>query len=238
MKSIIFCVIALCAFVSLPSCKKKVEETPIKTGTVTDVDGNVYKTVLLDGKWWMAENLKVSRFNDGTALNYIPIFSADTSWSNATSPSFTFLNDSVYGCLYNQAAVQSIKKLAPDGWHVATDEDWKDLELFLGMANEEVEALAWRGSDEAEDLLPAYSEGWPTNSVPFGNDKYQMRVLPAGCKLFNGISSINANMAFFWTSTAKGTEEACYRYFDAKKKTIFRQYAHEQYGMSVRCVKD
>jgi uncharacterized protein (TIGR02145 family) len=222
---------------ALSSCKKETQEAPIQTGTVKDIEGNVYKTVLLGGKWWMAENLKVTKFNDGTEIKYIPIFSSDTLWANCTDPCFTFLNDSIYGCLYNQSAIQGDKKLAPSGWHVATDEDWKDLERFIGMSNDEVGAFAWRGTDEAEDLLPNYSEGWPTNSVPFGNDRYQMKILPAGCKTFNGIASVNANMAFFWTSTLNGSE-AWYRYFDAKKKSIFRQLAHVQYGMSVRCVKD
>ncbi len=230
------CITFLVVLVS--SCKKEEKVEPLQTGSVTDLDGNTYKTVFLGGKWWMAENLKVSKFNDGTPLNYVPIFQSDTAWSNATNPSFTYLNDSIFGCLYNQAAIQSIKKLAPSGWHVATDQDWKDLEQFIGMDKQEVEDLAWRGTDEAELLLPAYSEGWPTNAVPFGNDKYQMKILPAGCKLFNGISAVNeANTAFFWTSTLNGTK-AWYRYFDAKKKSIFRQVAHAQYGMSIRCVKD
>jgi uncharacterized protein (TIGR02145 family) len=73
--------------------------------------------------------------------------------------------------------------------------------------------------------------------VPFGNDKYKMRILPGGCRVFNGISSINATTAFFWTSTLNG-EEGYYRYIDSKKKTIFRQHTHAQYGMSIRCVKD
>jgi uncharacterized protein (TIGR02145 family) len=228
---------ALVLLFGVVSCQKEEKEKPLETGMVSDAEGNSYKTVLIGGKWWMAENLKSSKLNDGTALTYIPLSKPDSVWSNSMEPSYTYLNDSIYGCLYNQAAVQSLKKLAPAGWHVATDEDWKSLERFAGMAGEEVENLAWRGSNEAELLLPAYSEGWPTSSVPFGNDKFQMKILPAGCILFNGISSIEGMTAFFWTATLKGSE-AWYRYFDSKKKSIFRHYTHTQYGMSIRCVKD
>jgi uncharacterized protein (TIGR02145 family) len=229
--------ISLLMLVSILSCQKEQQEEVFETGTVKDQEGTTYKTVKIGGKWWMTENLRSKHFADGSELNYVPIFANDSVWANSSAPSYTFLNDSVYGCLYNQAAVQSVKHLAPQGWHVATDQDWKDLELAIGMSEEETIKLAWRGTNEAEMLLPLYSEGWPTNSVPFGNNKYLMNVLPAGCKLFNGISSVNGNMAFFWTSSLNASQ-AWYRYFDAKKKTIFRQVAHVQYGMSVRCVKD
>ena len=228
---------ALVLLFGVVSCQKEEKEKPLETGMVSDAEGNSYKTVLIGGKWWMAENLKSSKLNDGTPLTYVPLSKPDSVWSNSMEPSYTYLNDSIYGCLYNHAAVQSLKKLAPAGWHIATDEDWKSLERFVGMADEEVEGLAWRGTIEAELLLPEYSKGWPMSSVPFGNDKFQMRILPAGCKLFNGISSMNSNTAFFWTSTVMGSE-AWYRYFDSKKKSIFRHYTHVQYGMSVRCVKN
>jgi uncharacterized protein (TIGR02145 family) len=223
--------------VLITSCQKEEQEEPLETGTVTDVEGNSYNTVKIGGKWWMTENLKTAHFSDGSELNYVPIFANDSIWANSSNPSFTYLNDSIYGCLYNYAAVQSVKKLAPQGWHVATDQDWKELEFAIGMSKAQTDALAWRGTNEAELLLPSYSEGWPTNCVPFGNDKYKMKILPAGCKLFNGVSSTNGKTAFFWTSSKKD-EEAWYRYFDYQKKSIFRQYTHIQYGMSVRCVKD
>ena len=237
MKVLRFITISALLVFSIASCGKEEQEQPLETSTVTDVDGNTYNTVKIGGKWWMTENLKTKQLADGSELNYVPIFANDTIWANTSLPSYTFLNDSIYGCLYNQAAVQSVKQLAPEGWHVATDEDWKALELAIGMAEEETEKLAWRGTNQAELLLPLYSEGWPTNSVPFGNDKYKMRILPAGCRLFNGIPSINGTTAFFWTSTLNGSE-GYYRYIDSKKKTIFRQHTHAQYGMSIRCVKD
>ena len=220
------------------ACKKE-EETALvlETGTVADIDGNVYKTVKIGNQWWMSENLRVKRFNDGSDLSYVGMFQEDSLWALSTASTYTYLNDTVYGCLYNQAAVQDARKLAPAGWHVPTDEDWKTLEKEIGMAAAETEKLAWRGTNEAELLLPAYSEGWPISTIPFGNDKYKMKILPTGCKLFNGKSSIDGNVAFFWTSTLSG-EEAWYRYFDYKKKTIFRQHTYAQYGMSIRCVKD
>lgn len=228
----------LLLFITFVGCKKEsTSKLIIETGTVTDAEGNTYKTVKIGEKWWMAENLRSKKFLDGTDLTLVGLFQEDSIWATSLSPTYTFINDSVYGCLYNQAAIQSSKGLAPEGWHIATDEDWKNLEMQIGMSGTEANNLAWRGTNEAELLLPAYSEGWPISTVPFGNDQFQMKVLPAGCKLFNGKSSIDGNKAFFWTSTTIG-DQACYRYFDYQKKKIFRQYTYNQYGMSVRCVKD
>jgi len=231
-------IIFLVVFVCVTACKKD-ENTvlELETSFISDVDGNTYKTVKIGDQWWMTENLNVKHFNDGSELNYVAIFQDDTLWANSVGPSYTYLNDSIYGCLYNQSAVQDVRKLSPAGWHVATDDDWKKLEETIGMSSSEVEKLAWRGVAEAENLLPINSEGWPIQTVPFGSNKYKMNVLPSGCKLFNGQSSTNGNAAFFWTST-KIADEAYYRHFDYKQKTIYRQHTYNQYGMSIRCVKD
>jgi uncharacterized protein (TIGR02145 family) len=127
--------------------------------------------------------------------------------------------------------------IAPAGWHIPSDEEWKTLEKTIGMSSTDANQLAWRGSNEAELLINKISEGWPSGTVPFGLDMYDFSIFPAGCRLFNG-ELTNGNNAFFWTATESINGNAYYRYFDYKKKNIFRQTTFPQYGMSIRCVKD
>jgi len=208
----------------------------IETSTVTDVDGNVYKTVKIGNQWWMAENLKVTRFNDGSALDFFEFSDADILWANAVTPSYTVINDSLFGFLYNFNAVENTINIAPEGWHVPTDEDWKILEREIGMSTEESNALGWRGTNEANKLVVEYSQGW-ASGILFGTDEYGFSTSPGGCRLFNGQWNYQGNVAFWWTATTNGNE-GMYRYIDANQTRIFRQHTYKGYGMSIRCVKN
>jgi uncharacterized protein (TIGR02145 family) len=220
----------------LQACKKETI-TPIEYGTVSDADGNSYRTVKIGDQWWMCENLRVKQFQDGSAITNIGNVDQDSVWSNATAPAYSVLNDTLYGFYYNSFAVQDPRKLAPTGWHIPTDEEWKTLEKTIGMSESHSNQLAWRGTNEAELLLNKNREGWQTGTVPFGIDKYDFSILPAGCRLFSG-ELTSGFTAFFWTATSTANGHAYYRYFDSQKKNIFRQMTYPQYGMSIRCVKD
>ena len=235
MKNILF--FAVFIFLGLQACRKETN-TPIvlEYGTVNDIDGNTYKTVKIGNQWWMCENLNVKHFQDGSEISYIGNVDED-SWANTIEPAYSFVNDSIYGCFYNSFAVQDSRKLAPAGWHIPSDEEWKILEKTIGMSNTQADQFAWRGTNEAEFLINKNTEGWQTGTVPFGIDTYDFSILPAGCRLFNG-ELTSAYTAFFWTSSSIANGKAYYRYFDYKKKNIFRQTTYPQYGMSIRCVKD
>jgi uncharacterized protein (TIGR02145 family) len=220
------------------SCKKEeTEEIIIERSTVTDIDGNVYATVKIGDQWWMAENLRVTSFNDGTALNYIALNSEDSLWANATDPSYTFINDSISGNLYNGNVVLSDKNIAPAGWHIPTDDEWKTMEATIGMHSTELHQTGWRGEFEADRLASKYSQGWPEGGLLYGTDEFGFRALPGGCRIFDGQTNISGLTAFWWTrSSTEG--ELWYRYIDSQEKRIFRQHTYVGYGMSIRCVKD
>jgi hypothetical protein len=104
-------------------CKKKdnkdekdPEPTPT-TGTVSDVDGHTYKTIKIGDQWWMAENLKTTKYNDGTEIPFVP---DSIAWSNLSTAAYCWYNNeqttngSTYGALYNWYAVNS-GKLNPTG---------------------------------------------------------------------------------------------------------------------------
>ena len=102
-------------------------------GTITDIDGNVYKTVTIGTQTWMAENLKVTRYNDGTA---IPNVTDNAAWAGLSTGAYCWYNNDIshkatYGALYNWYAVNT-GKLAPAGWHVPTDGEWTTLTTYLG----------------------------------------------------------------------------------------------------------
>jgi len=103
--------------------------------TVKDIDGNVYNSVVIGTQVWITENLRTTRLNDGTE---IPLVTSDTAWSNLETPGHcwygnneAFFSLNHYGALYNGYAVHS-DMLCPVGWHVPSDDDWDELERYLG----------------------------------------------------------------------------------------------------------
>jgi uncharacterized protein (TIGR02145 family) len=220
------------------ACNKNENEKTIETGTVTDKDGNTYATVKIGDNWWMAENLRVTVYRDSSVINKIESTDSDSSWASQQIGACTYTNDTLYGLLYNYSAVTDSRGIAPDGWHIATDEEWMQLEMEIGMSEDQVNLLGWRGTNEAEKLAPLYSRGWPEGSELFGTDAYKFNALPGGCRLFNGILNTQNNTAFWWTMSSENSEEAWYRYMDYNQDRIFRQHTYKGYGMSIRCVKD
>jgi uncharacterized protein (TIGR02145 family) len=233
-----YILIFLASMIFLFGCKKDEEAQPIiEYGTVTDIENVVYKTVKIGDQWWMAENLRVSSFNDGTPIDFLAISESDSIWANTVLPMYTSINDSIFGYLYNAFVVRSDKNIAPAGWHVATDEDWKKLESNIGMNDGELNQTGWRGTDEAEKLATKYSVGWPEGGVLYGSNEFGFTAVPGGCRIFDGRTNISSNTAFWWTASEDGNNNL-YRYIDAGDRRIFRQFTYPQYGMSIRCVKD
>ena len=103
--------------------------------TVTDIDGNIYKTVTIGSQVWLAEDLKTTKYNDGTPIPYV---TDKEEWINTKSGAYCWncwyckdeSNDSIYGALYNWYAITG--KLCPVGWHVSTDQDWETLIDYCG----------------------------------------------------------------------------------------------------------
>src|SRR4030043_168747 len=104
------------------------------SGTVTDADGNVYQTVKIGNQVWTVENLRTTKYDDGSA---IPLVTDSAAWAALTTPGFCYYNNTTnadnikkFGALYNWHAVNT-KKLAPKGWHVPTEAEWITLENYL-----------------------------------------------------------------------------------------------------------
>ncbi len=225
------------------SCKNKEEEsiTP-ETGIVTDVDGNVYKTIKIGNQWWMAENLKVKRYNDST---FILQLQSNTDWNDTLAGYCSYANNSSntlnYGLLYNFYAVGHSKKIAPKGWHIPSDEEWKTLERSLGMSNQEIEKNSWRGTNQGEKMKTVLGStlGWTKYGDVWNTNESGFSAIAGSCRMFNGVWGDPGLFAtgFWWTSTNKNNQ-VWYRHLDYKTSNVFRFYGSKNYGFSVRCVKD
>ncbi|MFC1731113.1 SUMF1/EgtB/PvdO family nonheme iron enzyme [candidate division KSB1 bacterium] len=211
-----------------------------ETGTVTDIDGNTYQTIKIGDQWWTAENLKVTHYRNGDA---IPNVTGDSEWIGLSSGAYSAYNNdesnaTVYGYLYNWYAVDDSRGLAPDGWHVPTDDDWKVLEMYLGMSQSEVDGVDWRGTDEGGKLKEAGTTHWGSPNTGATNES-GFTALPGGWRHgSNGsFNSIGLN-ASFWSSTESSSTHAWRPYLSYSYSGVNRYYDYKQHGFSVRCVRD
>ncbi len=223
---------------SISSCKKD-DPLPVQeTGTVTDIDNNVYKTVKIGNQWWMAENLKVKSFRNGVS---IPKVQSIDNWIIPQSSYCLFQNNEESpGLLYNWFTVVDTNNIAPEGWHIPTDDEWKELEKHLGMSQAEVDNLNWRGNDEGEKLKALGNSEWTKYDGVWGTNESGFNAYAGSCRLFNGQwgePGLFSN-GFWWTSSSKSKDEIWYRYLDYKDKRVFRSTVPKEYGFSIRCIKD
>jgi len=196
-------------------------------GTVTDIDGNVYNTVAIGTQVWMVENLKTTKYNDGTP---IPLVTVGSTWINLTTGGYCWYNDSIaygntYGALYNWHAV-NMGKLAPNGWHVPSDSEWTVLTSFLGGLT--VAGGALKESGTTHWLSPNTGA---TNSSGFS-------ALPGGYRNNDGSFLAVVTNAYWWCSPASGALNSWYRDMAWNYAGVDRNDFNVPYGFSVRCVKD
>ena len=224
--------------------------TEILYGSVTDVDGNVYKTIEIGDQWWMAENLAVTQYADGTS---IPNVTGDDGWAvlgdNNTDKAYCWYNDSienkdVYGALYTYAAATNgtphdgtdhVQGACPTGWHLPSDEEWKVLEMYLGMGQADADDMGARGDDEGNKLKA--SSGW--NSDGNGTDIYGFSALPGGCRNgFNNTFNSAGNYGLWWNSTESAGDRAYGRILSYSYAVVLRNIYSKSYAYSVRCLRD
>ena len=209
---------------------------------VTDIDGNVYQVVQIGSQFWMAENLKVTRYKNG---NTIPHLTIDGAWTSTYSGAYCFYHDNssnieTYGNLYNWYAVDDSRGLAPEGWHVPTDEDIMELELHLGMSQFWVYNTGGRGTNEGSKLAgnaALWFHATLENDPEFGTSGFNF--LPGGERNYN--YEYYYNMSYrgsFWSSSEIGSYDAWFRYLSSSSTSVYRFSASKCYGFSVRCVMD
>lgn len=225
----------------------------ISYGELTDYDGNSYTTLDIGDQTWMAENLTVTHYADGSA---IPGVEDESAWGELESTQKAYCwyenleeNEDAYGALYTWAAAlngstggddssQLIQGVCPDGWHLPKDAEWKEMEMFLGMSQDQSDKLDWRGTVEGAQMKERGFSHWEA-SKEGGTNSSGFTALPGGFRSSKGEFYSLGNDATFWTADAViGTDRAWYRTLNFEKEKIYRHYNDKKQGFSVRCVKD
>ncbi len=201
--------------------------TACQSGRVKDIDGNSYKTVNIGNQVWLKENLKTTRYNDGTP---IPQVTDNDSWVGLSAPAYCwYANDSAnkdtYGALYNFYAVAT-NKLCPSGWHAASHSEWTDLVNYIGDA-----------SVAGDKLKEAGTSHWKSPNTNADNE-FGFSALPGGYRSFNGAFNYLWIAGYWWSSTLLKSSTVYFWYMRYDIRYIDKFIAEKNNGFSIRCIKD
>lgn len=208
------------------SCKKTTQAPAPDPTSVTDIDGNVYAVSKICGKFWMTENLRTTKYNDGTLIT---TGLSNTAWGAATTGACAIYNDApannnTYGKLYNWYAANNTK-LAPAGWHVATEAEWTALVECLG------------GTGLAGGKMKSTSTLWVTPNTG-ANNSSGFNALPAGWKGSSGSYGLIGEATYFWGSNERNAGSGEYLKLSNDMSSVAFNGATKSFGYSIRCVKD
>lgn len=213
-------------------------------GTMTDQDGNTYRTITVCGQTWMAENLRAVTYNDGMPIHLV---TGNNEWASLTvgaccSYNNTSSTDTIatYGMLYNWYAVNT-GKLAPIGWHVPSDDEWKQFEVALGLPEARANKQGWRGTRLGGKMKEAGTAHWRSPNLDATNES-GFTALPGGYRYVDGPFINIERSGAWWTATefvsAEYWVESWYRGLTFENNSAFRGQCPWGWGLSVRCVKD
>jgi uncharacterized protein (TIGR02145 family) len=219
------------------SCGAANVHNPAKTyGSMTDQQGNVYKTIVIGSLEWMAENLKTSIYRNGEAIANV---TDGDQWLGLTTGAWCYYNnDSQYECpygkLYNWYAVADPRNVCPTGWHVPTDAEWSVLINYLDPNA--------AGGDSFPNiaggkLKSAGLQYWLSPNTDATNES-GFSGLPAGNRSLNGAFNTIGDLGVWWSSTEYGAGHAWTRALYFNNGGAYRYYYDEAYGFSVRCLRD
>lgn len=209
---------------------------------VTDIEGNVYRTVKIGDQVWMAQNLKTTRFSNNTAIPYVPGNAAWVALDTVHTPAYTWFQNSVsnkdtHGGLYNWFAVET-GNLCPTGWHVPTEADFQALERQIGVPADSLNFWGWRGVGKGTNLKN--NTGWTGGN---GDNTTGFSATPDGYRAwvdgqFYGINQI----VYYWLASDDAVnhkpEQGWYRRLDGTDSRIYKATTHKGGGKSIRCLKN
>jgi uncharacterized protein (TIGR02145 family) len=223
----------------LLGCKDSVSPDEI---VCIDIDGNVYETVQIGDQIWTTTNLKTTHYRNGDP---IPTGYSNSEWSNLddtdTGAYAEYPEDEdsqseatcggncseVYGYLYNWYAVDDARGLAPEGWHIPTDEEWQELVNFYGGSSIAGAFLKESGYNHWE---------FPNDGA---NNESGFTALPAGYRDYSyGEYHFMGDLGYFWSSSEFGAIHAWRRLFDNNDSKVDRSSYNKNYGFVVRLVRD
>ena len=204
---------------------------PQKT-TIKDGDGNVYDTISIGTQTWFVENLRTTKYKDGSSIPWVP---ATNDWSVLTTPGYCAYNNTTntdtiktYGLLYNWFAITT-NNLCPTDWHVPAETEFNILVTYLGGANAAGALLKETGTSH-----------WNSTQAEVTNSS-QFTATPGGYRNGGGGSNPFGYMrsgAYLWSSTDYNLGNGVYRHLAAQSAIVDGTLSDKHAGMSVRCAKD
>jgi uncharacterized protein (TIGR02145 family) len=218
------------------------------TSTISDLDGNSYNTVLIGTQCWTKQNLKVTKYNDGSAIPLDasggPLGNAvGETWSTQIAGAYTIYgnepstgpNATNSGFLYNGYAATDARNICPSGWHVPTDGEWTKLIQFIDPSASA--SAVGAQSDTAGAKLKSSSTSWLAGGA--GTDDYGFTGLPGSQRQEGGGFAGTGLTALFWSSTPDGiTGNSFFRFLSAFNISVSRFARGKMVGFHFRCLKD
>lgn len=179
-------------------------------------DNKTYLSVLIGEQWWMAENLNYNS-------NESSVYENNSNYGD------------VYGRLYSwNAAINA----CPDGWHLPSDNEWKELEIYLGMSTQEVDNYYNRGTNEGGKLKGIGTSYWESPNLGATNQSNFNALPGGGMDEYNNFFYNLGSHAYFWSSSENGYFYALIRGLGAEYQTVLRDIKSKDNAYSVRCIKD
>jgi uncharacterized protein (TIGR02145 family) len=207
-----------------------ISEEAVYSQTIADIDGNLYNTVMIGTQNWMKENLKTTKYNDGSEIPYIK---ADSIWSSFTMGAYCDFDNKptiseIYGRLYNWYVVTltNPKNVCPSGWHVPTDEEWTILTFYLGDGHVAGGKMKEKGT--AHWIRPNIGA---TNETGF-------TALPGGGRLYSGAFGSLGEGGFWWSSTERDSQLALFTGIANADSSVSNNSGFKNCGFSIRCMKN
>ena len=201
--------------------------------TVTDIDGNVYRTVVIGSHTWMRENLKVSRYRNG---DIIPEITRNIDWTLANEGGWCWYdndskNDRIYGKLYNWFTVEDTRGVCPTGWHVPTENEWIALENALSNSQT-------GGKTKATGTFQEGTGYWKSPNS-FASNETGFTGLPGGLRVIGFFQNLSERAAW-WSSTTDvfSASQAHNRVAEYDNQSLEDFRSAKSFGNSIRCVKD
>ena len=199
--------------------------------SIKDIEGNIYKTVGIGTQFWMAENLRTTKLNNGKILNNL---TSNSRWGFSKIPGYCYYNNdslqysTIFGPLYNFYVISS-DSICPTGWHVRTEQDWNILKEYLGG-----------GLLAGGKMKDIYSKYWNSPNYCIAND-YNFSALPGGSRRFDtGLFYELGNEGNWWTSSNIPQYQDHALIMTIIKGNTYlssnSRYKHE--GVSIRCIKN
>jgi uncharacterized protein (TIGR02145 family) len=228
------------------------------TPTVTDIDGNVYNTVLIGNQCWMKENLKTTKYRNNTQIEYPG--TNNSAWQNNTTGAYAWYNNDIgwkdsYGALYNWHAVNNANGLCPTGWHVPSDDEWTQLVDYVvaqGFPNDDWfnplgsgnalkscrQVNSPYGGDCNTTVHPRWEEDTFIGNI-YGFDEFGFSALPGGNRDDGGTFPLPIGYGGFWWSSTEGSSTFAWgQFMNYHYGNVFHDGYNKARGVSVRCLRD